>query len=66
MEPIEYTTMAWDDDVARMIRQLNEVGAQGWEVCAQLHRKTGGDVVGRVPHGERDVQLLLLKRHKAA
>ncbi len=67
MEPIEYMTMAWDDDgVARMIEQLNKLGAQGWEACAQVHAKASSDVIGRVPHGEHQVQLLLLKRRKAA
>lgn len=65
MEPIEYMTMARDDDdIARMLERLNELGAQGWEVCASVHARAGGQVVGRVqPH---QVELLLLKRHKAA
>lgn len=67
MEPIEYMTIAWDyDDVARMIEQLNKLGAQGWEACALVHAKAGSDVIGRVPPGQHQVQLLLLKRHKAA
>lgn len=64
MEPIEYMSMARDDDnVARMLERLNELGAQGWEVCASVHAR-GGDQVGRVPRHQ--VELLLLKRHKAA
>ena len=67
MEPIEYKTMAWTaDDVAHMLEQLNELGAQGWEVCAQGNARTGSEVIGRLPPGLHEVQLLLLKRHKAA
>ena len=67
MEPFEYKTMTWTaDDVARMLQQLNELGAQGWEVCAQGSTRTGSQVIGRVPPELHEDQLLLLKRHKAA
>lgn len=67
MEPFEYKTMAWAaDDVARMLEQLNELGAQGWEVCAQGNARTGSAVIGRVPPEVHEGQLLLLKRHNAA
>jgi len=63
MEPIEYKTMAWADDAARMLTQLSELGAEGWEVCAQMNARTGTTVIGRVdPRHE----VLLLKRHKQA
>ena len=65
MEPIEYMTMARDnDDVARMLERLNELGAQGWEVCAAVQARVGDHPVGRVQPSQ--VELLLLKRHKAA
>lgn len=65
MEPIEYKTMAWTDDAARLLQQLNKLGAEGWEVCAQGNARTGSDVVGRVdPRHEH--QVLLLKRRKEA
>ena len=63
MEPIKYMTMARDDDVASMLERLNEL-AQGWEVCASVHTRAGDQVVGRVQL--RQVELLLLKRRKAA
>ncbi len=67
MEPFEYKTMAWTtDDTARMLAQLNELGAQGWEVCAQGNARTGSEVIGRVSPELHEAQLLLLKRHKAA
>lgn len=67
MEPFEYKTMTWTaDDVARMLEQLNELGTQGWEVCAQGSTRTGGRVIGRVPRELHESQLLLLKRHKVA
>lgn len=67
MEPFEYKTMTWTaDDVARMLQQLNELGAQGWEVCAQGSTRTGSQVIGRVPPELHEDQLLLLKRHKVA
>jgi hypothetical protein len=65
MELIEYKTVAWIADTARVLRQLNELGAQGWEVCAQGNVKTGSAVIGRVDP-RRDGQVLVLKRHKAA
>ena len=46
-EPIEYMTTAWDgDNIARMLDRLNELGAQGWKVCAPVHAKAGSDVIG--------------------
>ena len=67
VEPFEYKTMAWTaDDVARMLEQLNELGTQGWEVCAQGSTRAGGQVIGRVPPELHEGQLLLLKRHKVA
>lgn len=67
VEPFEYKTMAWDsDDEARMLEHLNELGAHGWEVCAQGNARTGSRVIGRVPPGTHEANLLLLKRHKAA
>jgi hypothetical protein len=64
VEPIEYKTMAWaDHDTARMLEQLNELGAQGWEVCAEANARTGSEVIGRVAPWHEG-QLLLLKRHK--
>jgi hypothetical protein len=65
MEPIEYKTMTWADDAARMLMQLNELGAQGWEVCAQGNARTGRVVIGRVDP-RHEGQVLLLKRHKDA
>lgn len=65
MEPIEYMTMARDDDdVARMLERLNELGAQGWEVCASVSPRADREVIGRMK--PRQVELLLLKRRKAA
>jgi len=64
VEPIEYMTMARDDDVARMLERLNELGVQGWEVCASVHATGGDQVGGRTP--PHQIELLLLKRHKAA
>lgn len=67
METFEYTTMAWTaDDVARMLEQLDALGAQGWEVCAQGNAKTGSQVIGRVSPELHEEQLLLLKRRKVA
>jgi hypothetical protein len=65
VEPIEYKTMACADDAARMLEQLNELGAQGWEVCAEANARTGSKVIGRVAP-RHEVQVLLLKRHKGA
>ena len=59
--------MAWTaDDVARMLEQLNALGAQGWEVCAQGNARTGSQVIGRVPPELHEGQLLILKRPKVA
>lgn len=67
MESFEYKTMAWTaNDVARMLEQLNALGAQGWEVCAQGNAKTGSRVIGRVSPELHEAQLLLLKRRKVA
>lgn len=64
MEPIEYMTMAREgDDVARMLERLNELGAQGWEVCASVLARADRKVIGRT---ESHVEVLILKRHKAA
>jgi hypothetical protein len=65
MQAIEYKTMAYADDVARMVKQLNELGAQGWEVCAQTSASTGSDVIGRVSL-RRERKVLLLKRRTQA
>lgn len=65
MELFEYQTMAWTDDIAHMLEQLNEAGAHGWEVCAQGNSKTGRWVIGRVPPQPNEAELLLLKRRKA-
>lgn len=65
MEPIEYETVAWADDAARMLKQLNELGAQGWEVCAQGNARMGRAVIGRVDP-QHESRVLLLKRHKEA
>jgi len=61
VEPIEYKTVAQADSLAGMLDQLNELGAQGWEVCAQASARTGIETVGRVAPRH---QVLLLKRHK--
>jgi hypothetical protein len=65
MEPIGYQTMDWADDAARMLTQLNQLGAQGWEVCAQGHARTGNVVIGRVSP-KHESQVLVLKRRKEA
>jgi hypothetical protein len=65
MEPIEYKTVAWADDTARMLTQLNELGTQGWEVCAHGNVKRGNVVIGRVTP-QHESQVLILKRRKAA
>ena len=41
MEPIEYKTIAQADSLARMLEQLNELGAQGWEVLCPGKREDG-------------------------
>jgi hypothetical protein len=65
METIEYRTMACADDAARMLEQLNEFGAQGWEVCAETNARADSKVIGRVAP-RHEVHMLLLKRHKEA
>ena len=64
MEPIEYMTMAHDDDVPRMLERLNDLGVQGWEVCASVLARSDRKVIGRTE--SRQVEVLILKRHKAA
>ena len=66
MEPIEYMTLAWTDDEQQLLKQLNELGAQGWEACAQGDVRTGRVVIGRVDPRGREDHVLLLKRHKEA
>lgn len=67
MEPIEYMTTAWDgDNIARMLDSLNELGAQGWKVCALVNARAGSDVIGRVKPGVHQVELLLLQRNREA
>ncbi len=63
MERVEYKTMAYANDTAQLLRQLNELGEQGWEVCAEATDRTGTGILGRVP-AWHERQLLLLKRHK--
>jgi hypothetical protein len=65
VEPIEYKTIACADDEARMLQELNELGAQGREVCAEANARTGSRVIGRVAPWHEG-QVLLLKRHKEA
>jgi hypothetical protein len=67
VEIFEYKTMAWTaHDAAHMLEQLNELGVQGWEVCAEGNETTGVQVIGRVPPELHQAQLLLLKRRKVA
>jgi hypothetical protein len=66
MDPIEYKTMAWTDDVEQMLKQLNELGAQGWEACAQGNARTDSMVIGRVNPQVHEGRVLLLKRRKEA
>jgi hypothetical protein len=66
MEPIEYTTMAWTDDADQMLKQLNELGAQGWEACAQGNARTDSMVIGRVNPQVHEGHVLFLKRRKEA
>jgi hypothetical protein len=61
MESIEYKTIPRVEDVARTLEQLNELGAQGWELCGQANARS--EVVGRVTPWH---EVLLLKRHKEA
>ncbi len=65
MELIEYMTMAWADDAAQVLKQLNELGAQGWEACALGNVRTGTAAIGRVDP-RHEGQVLVLKRHKEA
>jgi hypothetical protein len=65
VEPIEYKTIACADDATRMLEQLNKLGSQGWEVCAEANARTGRKVIGRVTPWPES-QVLLLKRHKEA
>ncbi len=53
MELIEYMTMAWADDAAQVLKQLNELGAQGWEACALGNVRTGTAAIGLVGPGIR-------------
>jgi hypothetical protein len=62
MEPIEYKTVVRADDVARMVEQLNELGAQGWEVCDHVNTRMANEVGFVTPRHE----VLVLKRHKEA
>lgn len=64
MEPIEYEIMAWTDDAEELLKQLNELGAQGWEACAQGKVRTGKVVIGRAGTHGHESDVLLLKRHK--
>jgi len=68
VEPVEYMTLGWGDEaeVEDMLAQLNELGAQGWEVCAAVTSRVREPVVGLVPPSGPQGQFLLLKRHKAA
>jgi hypothetical protein len=67
VERIEYMTTVWDgDNIAQMLDSLNELGTQGWKVCALVNAKAGSDVIGRVQPGVHQVQLLLLERDKEA
>jgi hypothetical protein len=68
VEPVEYMTLGWGDeaDVADMLGQLNELGAQGWKVCAAVSSRVSDPVVGLVSPSGHHGQFLLLKRHKAA
>lgn len=68
MEPVEYMTLGWGEeaDVADMLGQLNELGAQGWEVCAAVSSRVSEQPVGQVQPSGNHGQFLLLKRHKAA
>ncbi|MGH3275837.1 MAG: hypothetical protein ACRDNZ_16125 [Streptosporangiaceae bacterium] len=62
MEPIEYKTMVRADDLARMVEQLNELGAQGWEVCDHVNTRTASEIGFLTARHE----VLVLKRHKEA
>lgn len=62
MESVEYQTVAWTNDAARMLKQLNELGAQGWEVCG--HAATRAD--NEIPWLTARHEVLLLKRRNEA
>ena len=66
MEPVEYMTLGWGEeaDVADMLGQLNELGTQGWEVCAAVSSRVSEQVVELVSPTGLHGQFLLLKRHK--
>jgi len=67
VERIEYMTTIWDgDNIAQMVNSLNELGTQGWKVCALVNAKEGSNVIGRVQPGVHQVQLLLLERNREA
>ncbi len=68
VEPVEYMTLGWGEeaDVADMLGQLNELGVQGWEVCAAVSSRVSEQVIGQVQPSGHHGQFLLLKRHKAA
>jgi hypothetical protein len=48
------------------LKQLNELGAQGWEACAQGNARTDSMVIGRVNPQVHEGHVLLLKRRKEA
>jgi hypothetical protein len=62
VEPIEYKTVVRADDIESMVEQLNELGAQGWEVCDHVNRRMAHEVGFVTPRHE----VLVLKRHKEA
>jgi len=62
VEPIEYKTIVRAADVARMVEQLNELGAQGWEVCGRVNTRMAHEIGFVTPRHE----VLVLKRHKEA
>ncbi|MGO9079988.1 MAG: hypothetical protein ACLQDY_13235 [Streptosporangiaceae bacterium] len=68
MEPVEYRALGWgeEDDVSGMLGRLNELGAEGWEVCGAVRARTGKEVIGMVEPAIHHGQFLLLKRRKAA
>ena len=62
MEPIEYKTIVRADDIPHLVEQLNELGAQGWEVCDHVNTRMANEVGFVTPRHE----VLVLKRHKQA
>jgi hypothetical protein len=62
VEPIEYKTIARADDLARMVEQLNELGAQGWEVCDHVNARMAKEIGFLSARHE----VLVLKRRKEA